>query len=68
MKKQYQKMTITAVPLKPEQAVLSCCNAVIRGMDVGTQQCFGTPVSTCLDSAGGAFAPSSQFLVFEKRK
>ena len=29
-KKQYKKMTIVAVPLKPEQAVLSCCNVDVK--------------------------------------
>ena len=39
MKKQYQKMTITAVPLKPEQAVLSCCESSGKGVVTGTNQC-----------------------------
>ena len=58
-KQEYKKMTITAIPLKPEQAVLSCCNQEYKGLRDASNQC-DLPDPTC--TPGGdpsAFALSS---------
>ena len=47
-KKPYKKMTITAVPLKPEQAILSCCNSTERGPRIPA-----VPTTQCYDFLGG---------------
>ena len=53
-KKQYKKMQIVAVPLKPEQAVLSCCQQPERNGHNGAT--LTTPTFQCGMIMGGPYA------------
>jgi len=56
-KKKYQRITITAVPLKPEQAILSCCDTSLR-VELNTSASVMCSVADC-GSGGGQSFPSS---------
>ena len=59
-KKPFHAMEMTKINLNPEQAVLSCCDTILRGRQNGaTQQCSADVPSTCGATSAAGMAISS---------
>ena len=59
-KRSWKKIVISRVALNPEQAVLSCCDATVKGQIVATvSQCNSFYLGLCATNSGNNLSASS---------